>query len=133
MSVQQTLTTPATYHNAMSSDAANGVVAVFIGVFLIAVLLTGNFDKLLSALHDDLVGSSGKPGFAKWGIALFILYIISRVQAFRPAAPLFMFGAIAALLVSHTEFLTNIGNTWKSLFSSSGASAGSAIGSLIGQ
>lgn len=73
MSAVQTVRVVATH------SRANAAAALLLGAYLVVVLANGNLGSLAKqAKYDFITGDAQHPAFWRWGVALLILYSLSR-------------------------------------------------------
>lgn len=98
----------------MDDDALNGITALGIGVYLLAVVYQGNMPSLLDQLWSDR-------GYVEFLLAVLIIRAIVKNDPTSFAKPLFALGIFAALLqysgrVDFLAAMRDFGSGRKTLF-----------------
>lgn len=100
--------------NQHTSGPLNGTIALFIGLYLMAVVFMGNGPAFRQALDQDIFGPSptGHGTYIGWFFAFLILYTLARNDATRSWGTAFFVLALVAMLINlqttASGFLGNI-------------------------
>lgn len=98
----------------------NSIAEILVGIFVLVVVFNCNLDKFLALLNEDLFGSTNTSGvgFAKWGLALLLVYAIAQIDEFKPLGTRLLAVTIVAMLINvvtkNPQFFTNIQTAFNS-------------------
>lgn len=73
-------------------EAMDGFAAVALSVYLIIVFYRGNLFPLLNELKKET-------GYLEFVVAIYIIYLLLKIEATRPIVYLFVVGAVTVMLL----------------------------------